>query len=295
MEYHQRKRRTVAFAAALTLLCGTLVGLGLWRANADKDDLAVQAKQTYHARIRRGLDGAIRFASPSDSAEGVRAAVAAVDGTIRARANFGMSDGTRERLAKLEEDALKGGASRRVNAQELTDAITDVVVNRMASMSDGEIEYAARGFRRTEGLVELRASGVNSATPDEFKAMARSLREQGRAGQRAARDTVRQFIEHEVVGRFADFSEAAPGHFGSARDKGVTPLQAVVVTYSVLADDRFEGSAEDLGKDAPEFAKRTGKKAYGVNGYRFSTPLNLVLNQEATAALLDRLEKGGGR
>jgi hypothetical protein len=49
--------------------------------------------------------------------------------------------------------------------------------------------------------------------------------------------------------------------------------------------------AEKLGRPFPS---PEGHRAYGVNGYIFSSPLDLFFNEQAVNRLLDRIEKGGG-
>jgi hypothetical protein len=292
MRYLKWSTRSLIIVVTLVLVGGVLAGMSLWQATANKDAIAAAEKQNYHKRIQRGLGSSVKFASPGDSPDQILASVESVNSFIHRRANLGMSEETRERLAQIEGDALKNGASRRINAKELTDAITDLLAQRVASLSDRDIEFAGRALGKGGDLM-LRANGRYAATKEEFKSMARSFREQSRAGGKGARDAIQMVIEEEVKGRLADFSEAVPDKFERAKDEGVTPLQALLITYSVLADDRLEEAPEDLEKSASELAKRTGKKAYGVNGYRFSTPVNLVFNKETSKALLDRFEKGG--
>jgi hypothetical protein len=204
-----------------------------------------------------------------------------------------MSEETKERLVGLEQDTL--GKGRRINAEELTEAITDTLAERIAALTDRDISFAAHTLHKDGDLMALRADGKFAATAREFKAMAEDFRDQCRNGDKEAREGLRLVVSDEVDDRLTLFSEATPDKFGGAKEKGVTPLQALLVTYSIISDDRLEGSQADLEKAATGLAKRTGRKAFGVNGFRFSTPVNLVFNRETTARLLDRLEKGGAQ
>lgn len=167
-----------------------------------------------------------------------------------------------------------------------------MLMERVATLTDRDIDFAEKIFRRDGDLIALRGDGERAAMPEEFKVMTKSFREQCRKRDKAARDAIRLVIEEEVEERFTLFSEATPDQFGRAKEEGVTPLQALLIAYSVVGDDYLDGSQEDLQKDAPELAKRKGKKAYGVNGYRFSTPINIVFDRRTTSGLLDRIEKG---
>ena len=49
--------------------------------------------------------------------------------------------------------------------------------------------------------------------------------------------------------------------------------------------------AKELGKPFPS---PDGQHAYGVNGYLFSSPLDLFFDDQNVNSLLDRIEKAGG-
>jgi len=42
------------------------------------------------------------------------------------------------------------------------------------------------------------------------------------------------------------------------------------------------------------FPSPEGHRAYGVNGYDFSSPLDLFFDEQTVNRFLDRVEKGGG-
>ena len=85
-----------------------------------------------------------------------------------------------------------------------------------------------------------------------------------------------------------------PEQFSNARTNGVTPLQAVLITYSIAADDDLSGSQQDLKEAA--FASRAGdRKAFGVDGYVFRTPTSLMFNKKTTARLLDHFGRRAGK
>ena len=49
--------------------------------------------------------------------------------------------------------------------------------------------------------------------------------------------------------------------------------------------------AKELGRPFPS---SDGRHAYGVNGYFFSSPLDLFFDEQNVNRLLDRIEKAGG-
>jgi hypothetical protein len=52
-----------------------------------------------------------------------------------------------------------------------------------------------------------------------------------------------------------------------------------------------EAMTEDPGHPFPS---PDGHRAYGVNGYLFSSPLDLMFDEQTVNHLLDSIEKGGG-
>lgn len=98
----------------------------------------------------------------------------------------------------------------------------------------------------------------------------------------------------------------ANGRESSTADAGLTPLQAFLFAYSLVSNDALDYSQANLRKymeaDQKDKTKTFGQpypspeghRAYGVNGYRFSSPLDLFFDEPTVNRLLDRVEKGGG-
>jgi hypothetical protein len=104
------------------------------------------------------------------------------------------------------------------------------------------------------------------------------------------------------VGRPIGFLSAAlPEQFGAAA-QGLTPVQALLITYSVIADDPLMDSTPNLKKRMKALQERIergeghypspdGHFAYGVNGYLYSTPLDLTLDEQTVNDILSRVEE----
>ena len=80
----------------------------------------------------------VRFASQPDETE---EAVESAAEFIYWRSGVRLSDDTKKRLAKAEKDVLSG-KSPRINTIELTDDMTSAVVDRLATLTDAEIQAA---------------------------------------------------------------------------------------------------------------------------------------------------------
>lgn len=111
-------------------------------------------------------------------------------------------------------------------------------------------------------------------------------------------------IGSEVTRRVTSLSDAIPENFGPA---GLTPIQAVLITYSVASDDPLMDSAINLHKrmraiqlgftriTGQAYASPDGHFAYGPNGYVFSTPIDLVLDDQTVNLLLNHIEERSAR
>jgi hypothetical protein len=138
-------------------------------------------------------------------------------------------------------------------------------------------------------LVRLRRNAEYAVTPEEFVTNARQLRDNLRQGNQVARDMVQRVVDESVYDRVSLFSEAVPQKFAEGIQNGFTPLQALVLSYSVVADDYLNGSAEDL-KQAGISAKANGRNGFGRQGHVFRTPIDFIFNRKTSARLLKNLE-----
>lgn len=295
-------------AVALVTFCAVFVGITKWRTLAVRSSAAEahqasasDAKRKFHERLGRGV-GKIRLPKSGDSSENVQASVDATADFIFERSNLKMSTETKRRLTKAENETLKGKTSR-LSLDELTDTLTETVVERAKIVSDREIDQAANTFQTTSsGEVISRADGKwGPVTKDEFVQQMKSARDWAQRGDTALRQAVRPLVAEEVRTRADDLSEALPDQFGRIKEEGVTPVQAALITYSVAADDPLDGSSSDTADQIVKHrietrqvkgGKRDSHKPYGVRGGLFSSPAHLLLDTGATKRLLDKYEGG---
>jgi hypothetical protein len=302
-------------AIALVLLCGALVTMSLLRASAERQERGQSfraspagLRENLNERVRKGLGTEVRFADANDSADQVNASVESVASFIHARSDMRMSEDTKKRLAKAEKDTLKGKTAR-LSLDELTDSFAGTVTDSVANMSDEDIEHAADTLSSSGGEVNARASGKwGSLTRAEFVSQVKAAREWSQRGDHAVRDAVRSLIAEEVNDRANYLSQAMPEQFGRIREEGVTPLQAVVIGYSVASDDLLADSRSDVAKTLAEermarkltraeakAQKRASNTPYGANGFLHASPLRFVFNKTAVNKLLDRAEGGNNK
>lgn len=306
MRFVYSLRRTRYFAVTLALLCATLVGGSLLRSAAFQKNgpsaptlSPAEMKQVFHQQIRKGIGSNVQFATSSASADEINASVESIGKFIEDRSDLGMSAQTKKRLTVLEQNTL-AGKSRRISEEDLTFVLAGALLERVAALSDREIELAAKTSNGQE--ITLRANGDFRLTPEQFSQQVTAFRDQARQGSKAIQEAVQTVIGEEVNDRVAVLGEAVPEQFGEAATAGVTPLQAVLIAYSAITDDNLAGSQDDLYKAmhlSP--VEATGKqpntlrpeKAYGPKGRLFASPANLVFNKRSMSHLLDGIEKGG--
>ena len=291
---------TIALAAAL-LVAG---GVAAWRASGLPAAAFSEGKQDLKERLRRGIGGEVRFASATSRPEQVDEAVRSAADFIRWRSGLVMTDETRKSLAKAESDVLKG-KTKRITLGELTDDLTSSVVDRLATATDEEIELAADASTDANGGISSRADGKwGVVTRDEFIRQVKSGREWSRQGDSAVSVALRPMVEEGVSERAAALGAALPEQFGQASTQGVTPTQALLIAYSVGADDPLADSRGDIEqafvlnrmearqtREQKRAQKNVSGRPYGPRG-AIHPSATAVFFKTAVDKLLSRAEGG---
>lgn len=273
---------------SVVLIAVAFGSFGVWRSLAvPKPPIG----SSIHESIKRGLGSEVKFASPGDPKGQIVASVESVDTFLFQRAGLRMSKETKDRLATMEENTLNG-ITRRLSAEDIVVSLTGTINERLSYLTDQEIDVAERIMQKDGTLLLLRRSAEYAVTPEDFVTNARQLRDSLRQGNEVARDMVQHVIDETVYDRLSLFSEAVPEKFAGGLQNGFTPLQALVLSYSVVADDYLNGSGEDL-KQAGVSAKANGKKAFGREGHVFRAPIDFIFNRKTSARLLENLERRG--
>jgi hypothetical protein len=298
-----QRRRSMAIALAAAFVVAGAAAL--WHASGRPAEASPKAdKQNSHARLRRGVGGEVRFASAASRPEQIDEAVASADEFIYRRSGLRMSDETKKRLAKAESDALKG-KTKHITLGELTDNLTTAVVERLATMTDEEIEHAAESSSDESGEIRSRADGKwGVLSKEELIQQAKSGREWSRQGDSALRAALRPMIEGEVNARAATLGEALPEQFGRSGAQGVTPTQALIIAYSVAADDPLTDSQGDIEqtvvqkrmdarmtREQKKAQKNVSGRPYGPRGWAHPSAPQLFL-KAGVEKLLNHSEGG---
>jgi hypothetical protein len=210
-----------------------------------------------------------------------------------------------KRLAKAERDVLNG-KSQHITVIELTDDMTAAVVDRLATLTDEEIEAAAEASSDANGQVRSRADakwGVMSKT--DLILQAQAGREWSRQGDGGLQVGLRSMIAGEVNDRVSTLSALLPEQFGNANSQGVTPTQALLIAYSVAADDPLTNSRSDIAqmlkqkriderqtREQRRAEKNVSGRPYGPNGLLHPSAPGLFFTKLAIDKILN-LSEGG--
>ena len=297
-----QRRRLVSIALAVA--CLALGSAALWRVSKLPAEAAPKDKHILRERLHRGVGSEVRFAS-SAAPEQVDSAVRSTADFIYWRSGLRMSGETMKNLAKAESDVLKGEAGH-ITLGDLTDTLTATVADRLATLTDEEIRQAAEVSSDEYGEVRSRADGRwGVLTKKELIQQAKSGRDWSQRNDSAIRTALRQMIEEEVNDRAVALSTAMPEQFGRASAEGVTPTQALLIAYSVAADDPLTDSRSDImqmlvqkridagqTREQKRAQKNVSGRPYGPHGVLHPSALSVFFNKAGVDRILN-LSEGG--
>jgi hypothetical protein len=321
-------KRVRLVAVAIALAAAAVLAASIWRSAAFRQGAKAEMKQQFYARVRDGVGREVTLATRGSAPGQIRAAVNSVASFIDRRSGVKLSEATRNRLAAMEE-RVQAGTARRITVSELSAAMNATVLERLSALSDQDIAHVddvlrgfnapdipknfSRDFHLPGGVVFI---GTHSEkTQERLKAVRDQL---GTPIGDVFTGMARKFVTERIEERAHYLSEAIPEQFGSLWDTvndrevgepagGIDPLQAVLIAYSVVSDDSLSDGETHLGqrmeshrKNATELIGKpypapAGHHAYGVNGYLFSSPLDVVFDEQTVNRLLNRIEERSAR
>ena len=294
-----QRRPLIAMSMAFALI---VLGVAAWRApELPAKASASEDRQNLQKQLHKGIGSEVRFASRPEQAED---AVASAAEFIYWRSGLKLSDKTKRSLAKAEKDVLTG-KSPYITAGKLTDDMTSAVVDRLATLTDEEIDAATEASTGANGEIRSRADAKwGVMTKKELIQQAQAGREWSRRGDTGLKIGLRSMIEGEVNDRVNTLSMMLPEQFGNANSQGLTPTQALVIAYSVAADDPLTNSRSDIAEVVVQKrienretreqrkAQKGSGRPYGPNGLLHPSAPQLFLNKSTVNKLLN-LNEGG--
>lgn len=287
----------VIFAAAALVSVGVLLASASKDRNQGKRLTRSETKKILDSQLRDGIGKEIKWDHSNE--QKIAESVNSVADFIAYRSGFILSDRVKEGLVRLQHDTVKG-KKRSLTTDELAVILTEAGLKRLSSATDPEIEHAANVLNREGDGVILRGNGRGHASYSKFIEQAKAMRQLSRSGDSTFRDTVAATMTAELNERVENYRRALPDKFGNAVNQGLTPVQAVLITYSIAADDPLTFSKETLRGHLEQAASalktkghsvRKPNRAFGNEGFIFASPLDLVLDEATTEDLLNRISE----
>jgi hypothetical protein len=162
-------------------------------------------------------------------------------------------------------------------------------------------------FQNGRDKVKLRASRAGSLSPQEFVAQVQKVRDADDTSKKIFKSAISVALSKEIQSRQDFLSAAMPSKYGNVSD-AMTPVQAMLITYSIASDDLLTQSSANLQARMQSIqagiTQMTGQaypspnnyKAFGNNGYIFSTPLDMAFTEASLNSLLDKIaQRGAGQ
>ncbi len=301
-----RLKKNLSFYLSFLLIAVFAVGAIVWQ---NTNAQTIGNNDEFHQTIKDAL-AEIKLPTTNNSAE-VNAVAANLADFIEYRSGVRLSQANKDLLRELEGKSWT--QSKKINRGHLTQILSDLAIEKIGSATDADIEYVAKnlsGFdapdypehlKPGKAFVMMRASGAGYIEKEEFIEQAKVLRDTVKSNK-IAKSFVVSAISREIGDRIDLLAAASPKDFGNSRSD-LTPAQAVLITYVVVTDDFPAKNQKDLQKVMENIQKTiirlSGKsypspndyRAYGDNGYIFSTPASLLLDDAAITKILNGIKE----
>jgi hypothetical protein len=313
------KRALVLALGIFALLIG---GVSLYKTNVAS---GTTDQEQFQQTVRNAL-AELNF-STGNSPLTINAATNNLANFIRYRSGVQLSQTNKDSLSLNEQKAQT--ESKRITQAQLADILTTVACEKLVTLSDSDIDAMAeslRGFNSPNLLVNypgfrqsvvLRADGEGTMDPAVFIAQLKDARaaEINYQNQLAidpktarvpfSRMALRSRLNTEITERSNYLVASSPDFFNGATNNDLTPTQSMLLTYSIITDDMLAGNQAELQSKLngmrQGITQYTGRlypspqnhRAYGVNGYIFSTPTNLLFDDAVATRVLNLIKEKG--
>lgn len=267
------------------------------------------SRAEYINRVSQGL------AEAQLSSAGVTPTVAvnSMANAMELRSGVNFSPVARQELITMETAAISGKQGL-VSFDKFVDVVTDTVLEQASRLTDQEISQVirtARGFS-APGIPEKLKNQHIGIFPGYYvevsdkEAFNQLKAATNPTAQLFIRPRVHSKIKEQTKTRLSDFAKASPLTFGQAWDtannlpgKGLTPAQAMLLTYTLVSGDSFADTTTSLSnamqkkqnalvRSYGSYPSPSGHYAYGANGYLFSSAFALFFNEQNQLTLLNK-------
>lgn len=231
------------------------------------------------------------------------------------RAGVQLSESNKLALRNSEQTART--QAKRITKDDLAQILADIALTKLSNLTDSQLSNATetlRGFdapdlpasfQSSRGWVSLRSSGAGTMTPTEFTNQANSIRGSN-ANSRVGSSLVTNSIASEISKKVDVIRDASPDFFDNTKSD-MTPMQAVLISYAVVADDNLAENQSQLTQNMQALCQKItqinngqlypspqGHRAYGPNGYIYSSPTDLLMDEAAVNSLIAKIQERSG-
>ncbi|MBV9960442.1 MAG: hypothetical protein JO360_18590, partial [Acidobacteria bacterium] len=222
MRFIYSLRRKPYALAILMLVTIAFAATGIWHSRATQRKGSApgsaEMKQAFQQELQKGVGTEVQFARPGSSAEQLRSSVDSVATFIHQRSGLNMGKATRSELVEMERAALQSG--NRISTEQLSVALADTLTQRMATLSNGDIDRIERALSPSGEQLALRADGKYALPRESFQSEARGVRDQLAAGDEATANAIRVVVSEVVEERVSTLTESAAAQFGNISREG---------------------------------------------------------------------------
>lgn len=310
----------ISRAKVLTFSVIGLAILGLIILPGQHPQKAAQGKQTtvnkqHIDSLVKGLAEA-QLTSSSSSLSPV-VAVNSMANAMELRSKVVLSPVVRDTLISMEGKSLSGKSSL-ISFDHYVDVLTTSVLEQAIKLTDEEISLViktSKGFNDDSGFMpdSLKPNNRNvlgifpgyyieASDSEAFRQIKASANSNA---QVFLKPILQSKIKEKASTNLSNFAKASPVTFGNAWDnasnqpKGLTPMQAMVLTYTLASGDSFADTTTELSSQMQQkhdgvvkrygtYPSPYGQAAYGANGYLFSSPFALFFNEQNQLNLLSK-------
>lgn len=242
-------------------------------------------------------------------------AIESLSTTMRLRAGVEFSSITKAHLVELETKGMSD-AEQLISIDKLVNVLTATALEEFSKLTDSEIKNLItiqRGFTAPDLPSEIKndiaifpGRYVQMSDEEAFKQLKALGSPQT---QLVIRPFIKNRIEEQLVMHLANYASAAPEIFGENWDKTtaspgkpLTTSQAMLLTYSLISGDSFADTTVELTRKMEErevvlankygiFPSSAKYRAFGQNGYLYSSATNIFFNEKTQTLILNKLSE----
>ncbi len=293
----------VAFVSAAVMFTGNKNG-----SVVQKNVSAADARENHKARVKQGL-GEIKFSS-SSSENKIAASVKSLSKFMEDRSGTILSPNAQQTLV-FQEQGFRSNKSKGISLSDLGELVYETVLERASKWNEQETASAIeswKGFdhpdlpesyKKGRSAIKLRASG-KFIRIDQLSSFLSALKR----GNGEIPEFYLSFVKREIIERtenkYKFLSELMPEQFPPS-EQNVSPFNSMLLAYSIIADDSLAGSMDNLNREmnsVSEWSKKeygkypspNGFKAYGPNGYKYSSPTDILFDDNGINIFLNGLQ-----